>query len=264
MVDAQHDRDDVLGLARAALPDRDVRRERRRAGQRHVDAADVGDDARERVRDLGLTDEPEGRDVVASAPRSDRLEPGPLPHRERLRDEDVLRRAARDVAGELAEGPLGLAHARQDLPLDDDLRRGGHQEVGRQARRGLARLAEEAAADLDLPAAGGRGGSGRGAGCGASWIGGASSGASARSSTPSAKARVRGLATTLATIGMSWPATFSKKRIGQRRRRSYSSTTAITSCSIETGSAIRTTSPGDARRDAATKLRGSRLTRADP
>src|SRR2546430_10158045 len=60
---------------------------------------------------------------------------------------------------------------------------------------------------------------------------------------------------------MSYPATFSKIRIGWRRRRSYSSTDAITSYSIATGSAMRMTSSGCARAYAATKLRRSWLIR---
>src|SRR5207245_6653707 len=67
--------------------------------------------------------------------------------------------------------------------------------------------------------------------------------------------------TTFVTIGMSYPATFSKIRIGWRRRRSYSSTDAITSYSIATGSAMRMTSSGCARAYAATKLRRSWLIR---
>jgi hypothetical protein len=55
------------------------------------------------------------------------------------------------------------------------------------------------------------------------------SSASRDSGTPSAHASARRLATTLATIGISLPATRSNTRIGQRRRRSYSSTTAMTS-----------------------------------
>src|SRR2546428_9703023 len=43
------------------------------------------------------------RSVVARASRRDRLEPRALPHRDRLRHEDVRGRAARDVPGELAE-----------------------------------------------------------------------------------------------------------------------------------------------------------------
>src|SRR5438093_12823710 len=60
---------------------------------------------------------------------------------------------------------------------------------------------------------------------------------------------------------MSYPATFSKIRIGWRRRRSYSSTDAITSYSIAKGSAMRMTSSGCARAYAATKLRRSWLIR---
>src|SRR5207249_5573299 len=105
---------------------------------------------REGVRDLGLADEPQGRDVVAGASGADRLEPRALPHRDRLGDEDVLRRAAGDVAGELAERPLGLADARQDFALDDDLRSGRNVEVGRETRRDLERLAEETPNDLEL------------------------------------------------------------------------------------------------------------------
>src|SRR5438046_10550108 len=60
---------------------------------------------------------------------------------------------------------------------------------------------------------------------------------------------------------MSYPATVSNIRIGKRRRRSYSRTSAITSYAIETGSATRTTSSGWTRPDAATKLRRSWLIR---
>src|SRR4029453_11782581 len=79
--------------------------------------------------------------------------------------------------------------------------------------------------------------------------------ASRPSGIPSAHASAFRLATTLAMIGMSEPVTFSKMRIGQRRRRSYSSTRAMTSWSVVTGSATRTTSPGKARSYAATKSR---------
>src|SRR6266404_4818311 len=79
--------------------------------------------------------------------------------------------------------------------------------------------------------------------------------ASRDSGTPSAHASARRLATTLATSGMSAPTIFSNRRIGQRRRRSYSSTRAMTSYSSVTGSLTRTTSPGKARSYAATKSR---------
>src|SRR6266404_1644319 len=81
------------------------------------------------------------------------------------------------------------------------------------------------------------------------------SSASRGSGTPSAHASARRLATTLATTGMSAPTIFSNRRIGQRRRRSYSSTRAVTSYSSVTGSLTRTTSPGKARSYAATKSR---------
>src|SRR5205807_2704611 len=81
------------------------------------------------------------------------------------------------------------------------------------------------------------------------------SSASRDSGTPSAHASARRLATTLATTGMSAPTIFSNRRIGQRRRRSYSSTRAMTSYSSVTGSLTRTTSPGKARSYAATKSR---------
>src|SRR5438132_6162610 len=88
-----------------------------------------------------------------------------------------------------------------------------------------------------------------------SWMGRAYPSASRDSGTPSAHASARRLATTLATTGMSAPTIFSNRRIGQRRRRSYSSTRAMTSYSSVTGSLTRTTSPGKARSYAATKSR---------
>src|SRR5207244_3178948 len=171
------------------------------------------------------------------------LEPRLRPHADRLRLEHVLGRAAREIAGELAERPLGLAHAGQDLALDDDLRRRGHGEIDPRARRDLERLAEEPADHLELADAGG----GRRASAApvstrswnaarattlgwiGSWMRPAYSSASRDSGTPSAHASARRLATTLATTGMSAPTIFSNTRIGQRRRRSYSSTTAMTS-----------------------------------
>jgi hypothetical protein len=72
------------------------------------------------------------------------------------------------------------------------------------------------------------------------------SSASCGSGTPSAKASARRLATTLQTIGMSKPRTCSSTRMGKRRRRSYSSTSAMTSKSAEMGSWTCTTSPGEA------------------
>ena len=155
MVHAEHDRDDVLGLAGPALRDRHVGAERRRAGQRHVHTGDVGDHTLQRVPDLGLADERERRDVVAGAAGADRLEPRRRAHRERFGLEDVLGRAAREVAGELAERPFGLAHAGQDLALDDDLGRRRHGEIDRRARRDLQRLAEESADHLELADVGG-------------------------------------------------------------------------------------------------------------
>src|SRR5438552_9986471 len=79
--------------------------------------------------------------------------------------------------------------------------------------------------------------------------------ASRDSGTPSAHASARRLATTLAMIGMSAPETFSKINTGQRRRRSYSRTSAMTSYSSVTGSVTRTTSAGKACSYAATKSR---------
>jgi hypothetical protein len=72
------------------------------------------------------------------------------------------------------------------------------------------------------------------------------SAASPRSVVPSANASAWRLATTLAMIGMSDAPGFSKKRIGYRRRRSYSRTSAMTSYWSDTGSATRTTSCGEA------------------
>src|SRR5262249_60702055 len=90
-----------------------------RGGQ--VYPAHVRDEAGERVGDLGLADQAEGGDMVPGAPRANRLEPRLLAHRNGLRDEHVLGRAAREVAGELAERAFGLAHAWENLTLDDDL-----------------------------------------------------------------------------------------------------------------------------------------------
>src|SRR5206468_9850582 len=87
------------------------------------------------------------------------------------------------------------------------------------------------------------------------------SAARARSGTPRANASARRLATTFVTIAMAYPPTVSNIRIGKRRRRSYSRTSAIPSYAIETGSATRTTSSGWARPYAATKLRRSWLIR---
>src|SRR5262249_5670357 len=72
-----------------------------------------------------------------------------------------------------------------------------------------------------------------------------------------AKASARRLATTFATMGMSCPAMCSNSRMGQRRRRSYSRTSAMTSCSSETGSRTWTTSDGCASRYALTNDRRS-------
>ena len=95
--------------------------------------------------------------------------------------------------------------------------------------------------------AGGTGGSATTTGLIGSLMRRAYSTASPVSATPSAKASARRLATTLQTIGMSEPRTCSRSRIGKRRRRSYSSTSAITSKSVEIGSVTRTTSAGKAR-----------------
>ncbi len=146
----------MLGLAGPALLERDVGAEGRRARERHVHAGDVGDHALQRVPDFRLAHEGERRDVVAGAAGADRLEPRLRAHADRLRLEHVLGRAAREVAGELAERPLGLAHAGQDLALDDDLRRRGHGELDPRARRDLERLAEEPADHLELADVGGR------------------------------------------------------------------------------------------------------------
>ena len=140
----------MLGLAGPALRDRDVGRERRGPRERHMHATDVRDDAREGVGNLGLADQAEGRDVVARASGADRLKPRPLAHREGLRHKDVLGRPARDVAGELAEGALGLAHVGEDLALDHDLGRRGDVQVDGRARRDLQRLAQEPAHHLEL------------------------------------------------------------------------------------------------------------------
>ena len=72
------------------------------------------------------------------------------------------------------------------------------------------------------------------------------SSASADSDTPRANASARRLATTLHTIGMADPRRDSRSRMGNRRRRSYSSTSAMTSYSSDTGSVTRTTSSGNA------------------
>ena len=111
---------------------------------------DVGNHPGEGVHDLGLADEAEGGDVIARAPGADGLEPRALPHGQGPGHEDVLGAPAREVPGELAERPLRLAHAGQDLPLDDDLGGGGDVQVDGRARRDLERLAEEPTDHLEL------------------------------------------------------------------------------------------------------------------
>ena len=141
--------DDIAPLALLCLPQLHIEVVAAHAAARemHVEHGRAG--ALQMRRNGGLARNGAEQQVLHRR-RHDGVEDGPRARRDRLHLDGRVLAGRPVILRELAERPFGLAHARQQAPLDDDLGAGGHAHIVGRAFHHVQRRAVQRARHLQL------------------------------------------------------------------------------------------------------------------